>query len=438
MPARIAVIGGGPAGATCAALLARAGHSVTLYEKARFPRYHIGESLAPAAQPILELSGALPKVEANGFLVKLGGLMRWGGEDFTIQWESVFGKGLYTWQVERAEFDKVLLDHARDCGVIVHEGTAVKRICVKADRPVGVYWRTDVGATGYEPCDFLVDASGRAGVVGTQTGKERQIHEVFRNVAVWGYWRGADLLPGTPGGGLDAVSSPTGWFWVIPLRDQRFSVGFVTHRDHFQERRPYHPSLDQLLNSYVSENDDMRQILRRATYLGPARVETDYSYVTDRFAGPGHIMIGDAACFLDPLLSTGTHMALYSALLGAASVAASLDGTVPEAAALDFFERKYRHVYQRYLSMVSLMYQQYRGKETYFWHAQRLLKDGPRRQVSRAAFTKLISGMADLRDVGYTNDGKTFTTPQIPISAVADAQGGLRLVTEPSLKLVPG
>ncbi|MGH3715158.1 MAG: NAD(P)/FAD-dependent oxidoreductase [Micromonosporaceae bacterium] len=445
-PAQIAVVGGGPAGATCATLLARAGYGVTLYEKSRFPRYHIGESLAPAAQPILELSGALPKVEAAGFLVKLGGLMRWGGEDFTIQWESVFGKGLYTWQVERADFDKVLLDHARDSGVKVHEACAVRRIQFEPgpdgeERPAAVEWQAETGASGIDECDFLVDASGRAGVVSAQRGHQRQVHEVFRNVAIWGYWRGAELLPGTPGGGLDAVSCPTGWYWTIPLRDDRFSVGFVTHRDHFRKRRASFGSLEEQLRGYVDENPDMRQILRDAEYVGPARVETDYSYVTDRFSGPGYVMIGDAACFLDPLLSTGTHLALYSALLAAGAIAAASGGTVPEAEAIDFFERRYRHVYARYLSMVSLMYQQYRGKETYFWHAQRLLQDGERRQVSRAAFTKLISGMADLRDVGYgeraPDEPETFTTPQIPPSAVSDPAGGLRLVTDPELGLAP-
>ena len=439
MPAQIAVVGGGPAGSTCAALLARAGHSVTLYEKARFPRYHIGESLAPAAMAILELTGVLPKVRSSGFVIKRGGLLRWGGEDFAIHWESVFGRGLYSWQVERETFDKVLLDHARDSGVKVQEGAAVRRVRFDGDRPVGVDWRADTDAEGYDACDFVVDASGRAGVVGRQVGLRRRDHEVFRNVAIWGYWTGATLLPDTPEGGLDAVSSPTGWYWTIPLRDDRFSIGFVTHREHFNERWRHSDSLEDLLQAYVAESEDMREILRGAAYVGPARVEKDYSYVTDRFSGPGYILLGDAACFLDPLLSSGTHLALYSALLGAASVASALDGETPEREAIEFFERRYRFVYQRYLSMVSLMYQQYRGKETYFWHAQRLLKEGERRQVTQAAFTKLISGMADLRDVGYANaDGRTFTTPQIPISAVSDPQGrGLRLVTEPRLGLAP-
>ena len=438
MPPHIAVIGGGPAGSTCATLLARAGHQVTLYEKARFPRYHIGESLAPAAMAILQLSGALPAVEADGFLIKRGGLLRWGGEDFAIHWEHVFGRGLYSWQVEREIFDKVLLDHARASGVTVHEGTTVRRLRFDDDRPVGLEWRSDTDATGEEACDFVVDASGRAGIVGRHAGLTRRDHEVFRNVAIWGYWSGATLLPHTPEGGLDAVSCPTGWYWTIPLRDNRFSIGFVTHRDHFRQRRAQYSSLEDLLLAYVTENNDMRHILRDATYLGPARVEKDYSYVTDRFSGPGYVLIGDAACFLDPLLSSGTHLALYSALLGAASIAAAINGSVPEKEAIAFFERRYQHVYQRYLSMVGLMYEQYRGKETYFWHAQRLLKESDRRHVTQAAFTKLISGMADMREVGYANDGKTFTTPQIPISAVSDPQGsGFRLVVDPVLGLAP-
>lgn len=434
----IAVIGGGPAGSTCATLLARAGHNVTVYEKATFPRYHIGESLAPAAMEILRLSGVLPAVEDAGFVIKRGGLMRWGGEDFAIHWDQIFGEGLYTWQVERDVFDKVLLDHARASGAAVKEGTAVTQLRFVDDRPVGVHWRTDSGGTGYDACDFVVDASGRAGVIGKNLGLKRQDHEVFRNVAIWGYWKGATLLPNTPAGGLDAVSSPDGWYWTIPLRDDRFSIGFVTHRDQFRKRHAQFNSPEKLLQAYVSENEDMQQILQGATYVGPARVEKDYSYVTERFSGPGYLLIGDAACFLDPLLSSGTHLALYSALLGAASAAAAANGQVSEQEAVAFFERRYRYVYDRYLSMVSLMYQQYRGKETYFWHAQRLLKDRDRRQIAKASFTKLISGMADLREVGYAHDQKTFTTAQIPMSAVSDPQGkGLRLIVDPNLGLVP-
>src|SRR5689334_4062710 len=124
----IVIIGGGPAGSTCATLLSQAGCQVTVYDKARFPRYHIGESLAPAAMEILRLTGALPAVEKAGFLVKRGGLLRWGGEDFAIHWGHVFGEGLYSWQVERELFDKVLLDHARDTGVAVKEGTTITQV----------------------------------------------------------------------------------------------------------------------------------------------------------------------------------------------------------------------------------------------------------------------------------------------------------------------
>ncbi|MGH3740213.1 MAG: tryptophan 7-halogenase, partial [Micromonosporaceae bacterium] len=137
-----------------------------------------------------------------------------------------------------------------------------------------------------------------------------------------------------------------------------------------------------------------------------------------------------------PLLSTGSHLAMYSGLLAAATLGAVLDGDVTEDDAFGFFQRRYRHAYERYLSMVSLMYQQHRGKETYFWHAQRLLHHTERRQVSRSAFTMLISGMADLSAAGYTHDGRTYTAPQIPLAAVADpTDTGLRLVTEPKLGL---
>lgn len=448
-PARVVVIGGGPAGSTCATLLAKAGHTVTLYEKAHFPRYHIGESIAPAARPILELSGALPKVESAGFVTKYGGLLRWGTEDFAIEWESVFGKGLSSWQVEREIFDMVLLDHAAESGVDVHQGVTVRQIEFTGERPVSVDWRADDGSSGTTPCDYLVDASGRAAVLPLAQKQNRHEHEVFRNVAVWGYWTGATLLDDTPAGGINAISSDDGWYWVIPQRDDNYSVGLVTHRDLFREKLAKYSSPEELLHAHIDENDTMREVVRGATYQAPTRVETDYSYAVERFAGPGHVILGDAACFLDPLLSTGTHMALYSALLGAAAITSAADGSVPEADALDFFERHYRQAYRRYLSMVSLMYQQYRGKETYFWHAQRLLKEDDRRQVSRAAFTKLISGMSDLRHSGYTkirdeartepagDVPETFAAPQLSPSSLSDVDSGLRLVVEPRLGLAP-
>jgi|UniRef100_A0AAU3HQ87 flavin-dependent dehydrogenase len=407
MTRNVLVIGGGPGGSTAATLLARAGLSVTLLERDTFPRYHIGESIASSCRSILDFGGALEKVEERGYTVKTGVLLRWGKEeDWTIDWSQLFGPDVRSWQVDRDDFDKVLLDHAKEQGVEVIEGASVKRVLFDGERAVAAEWthpddRKTVRKTEF---DFVVDASGRSGVIAGQHFKNRRPHEVFRNVAIWGYWEGGELLPNTPSGGINVVSSPDGWYWIIPLRDNRFSVGFVSHQTRFLERRGDYESTEQMLLSLVEESDTVREQLADAKFLqGEVRVEQDFSYVADSFCGPGHFIVGDAACFLDPLLSTGVHLAMYSGMLSAASILATVNGDVDEKEALGFYEVLFRNAYQRLFTLVSGVYQQYMGKDTYFGLAQSLVREtqdapAPHSDNNDAAFGELVAGVTDLRE----------------------------------------
>src|SRR4051812_9068291 len=144
MPKRVLVIGGGPGGSTTAALLARAGLEVQLLEREVFPRYHIGESLASSCRVFLRQSGAIPKIDARGYPVKRGALLRWGTEeDWTVDWSRLFGTNVSSWQVARDDFDQVLLEHAADSGADVRQGCSVKRVLFDGDgRPYAAEWVT--------------------------------------------------------------------------------------------------------------------------------------------------------------------------------------------------------------------------------------------------------------------------------------------------------
>lgn len=394
----VLVIGGGPAGSTTAALLARAGADVTLMERTVFPRYHIGESTTPSSRTILDYIGALEKVEKRGYTRKTGLLVRWGGEeDWTVDWKAQFGDTVHSWQVDRDDFDEVLLEHAADCGVRVISQARVKRVLFDGERAVGVEWfPPGEEQPQVHDADVIIDASGRAGILGAQHFGFRRPQEIFRNVAIWGYWEGGELLPNSPAGGINVISSDDGWYWVIPLRDDRFSVGFVSHQTTFLERRAAHDSEEQLLLALVEESPTIRDLLGKATFQGKTWVEQDFSYISDRFCGPGYFLVGDAACFVDPLLSTGIHLAMYSALLAAASILAVEDGQVSEEEALAFYETLYRNAYNRIVTLVSGFYQKHAGRDRYFALAETLTRDEGAKE--KVAFGEITSGRTDMRE----------------------------------------
>lgn len=423
----VLVAGGGPAGSLTAALLAGSGVDVLLLEKEVFPRYHVGEALASSCRPVLELAGAADKVDRAGFLRKHGGLFRWGAEqDWVADWSAIFGTEVRSWSVERGDFDHVLLDNAADRGARVVQGATVKRVVLDGGRPVAAEWTTadEPGVVRTSRFDHLVDASGRAGLLTAQTFRNRTRHEVFRNVAIWGYWDGDTLLPDTPPGGSDIISAPDGWYWVIPVRAGRRSVGCVMHETAFRERRRSGGSLDDLLGELVAESDTVRTLLDGNRQVAAARVEQDYSYSSQSFCGPGYFVAGDAACFLDPLLSTGVHLASYSALLAAASLVAVIDGTVAESEALAFYESLFRNAYTRLFAMVGRMYQQYQGKAGYFWLAQQLTAAPEVPDRPDAAFVEIVGGISDLYDARHGRAVDRGATAPAPADAGTAATAG--------------
>ena len=401
MPARstrVLVVGGGPAGSTAATLLAREGFEVTLLEKAAFPRYHIGESLLPSILQILDLTGVREKVESHRFQRKPGAYFEWGDERWSLDFGELGGHHSYAFQVARPEFDQLLLQHAATQGVRVCEGVELRHLEFDGERPRRAAWESADGRhAGTVTFEFLIDASGRTGIMTTRYLRNRRFHDVFKNVAIWGYWRQAGRPATAREGDIVVVSVRDGWFWAIPLRDGSTSIGVVMHKDAIAQKRP--ASTEAIYRHAIAECPTIAAVVASADLVSPVRAEQDYSYTADCFGGPGFLMVGDAACFLDPLLSSGVHLATFSALRAAASLASLFRGETAEDEAVAFYERSYRHAYLRYLVFISAFYDQYRGQREYFWEAQRLSRSEGDSTNLKQAFLKLVTGVEDLSDI---------------------------------------
>jgi flavin-dependent dehydrogenase len=400
---QILVIGGGPAGSTTATLLARQGFDVTLIERAAGARYHIGESLLPSCLHIFDLLGVRDKIEAYGFQRKDGAFFDWGGEP----WDFEFGnlsQPLYGFQVIRSEFDKLLLDHSRAQGAHVIHGMRVRDLEFVQNRPRVAHYSDVDGRSGTITFDLLVDASGRAGLMATKYLRHRRFHKAFLNVAVWGYWRNAKRLPVGPLGAIATCSVPAGWLWAIPLHDETLSVGHVMHKSRFKELRESTPTED-IYAEAISSSPVVADLVAGAELATVLRTETDYSYSADHFAGPGYYLVGDAACFLDPLLSTGVHLATFSGLVAGASIASALRGDVTEEEAASFFNESYRRAYLRMFVVVSAFYQTHTGKDGYFRRAQELTSADYSESELRQAFVNIVSGTEDLKDIENFQSG---------------------------------
>lgn len=394
---QVLVIGGGPGGATAATMLAKQGVDVVLLERQTFPRYHIGESLLPSSLFVLEQLGVRDQVETHGFQRKDGALFDWNDE----VWHFGFGSSKdpqHAYQVVRSEFDQLLLENARSAGVDVRELVEVLELEFEGERPCRAIYSDADGKRGVCSFDVLVDASGRTGLMATRYLKNRNFHEVFRNVALWGYWRDTNQLDRGPEGATASCSIPGGWIWAIPLHNETLSVGVVLHKSRLKDLREHH-DLETIYQRSLQENPTISRLVAGGEFIGPIRAETDYSYAAEQFSGNGFYLVGDAACFLDPLLSSGIHLATFSGLVAAASISSVLRGEVDEAVASEFYGASYRRAYLRMLVIVSSFYEMHSGRDTFFKNAQGLtLRDHSKEELT-AAFVNVVSGSEDIHDM---------------------------------------
>lgn len=395
----LVVIGGGPAGSTAAALVAMQGHKVLLLEKEQFPRYQIGESLLPlTVHAICAMLGVLDEIKQAGFVPKFGGVFRWGVRE--EPWHFTFGTvrdlekagAGYAYQVERARFDQILLNNARRRGVDVRERHTVLKPLRGDGRVTGVRYADAQGREGLVRATFVIDASGNTSPLHRHAG-QRIYSEFFRNVALFAYFENAARLPGDQAGSVLSAAFDEGWFWFIPLSDTLTSVGAVIAREHADRLQHDH---EQVMRGFIDGCPLIKQLLSTATRVtegpyGRFRVRKDYSYTNTHFWQPGLILAGDAACFIDPIFSSGVHLATYSALLAARSINTVLRGRIDEPRAFNEFERRYRAEFENVYGFLVSFYDVHQDEDSYFWRARKILNTTER---ANEAFVRLISGFS--------------------------------------------
>ncbi len=333
----VCVVGGGPAGATVATFLQRAGHRCVILERSTFPRYHIGESLIPHTFGTLERLGLLPKLRGSHFPEKHS--VRFVSPDGTESSpfyfsETIPGERSRTWQVERSEFDQICLDNARESGVEVRMETGVEEVLFQNGKAVGVRVHSEDHERYEIRSRVVVDASGFATIIGSQLKIKERIPELNK-ASIWSYYRGGKRLPGIDAGETTIfMIEQRGWFWYIPLPDDTVSVGVVASPDYlFDESEKF----DTVFEREVKRCRPLLERLEGAEQTGPVRGMRRLAHRNQRIAGDGWIMIGDAAAFLDPIYSSGLFLALTSAELAADSVSAALRADDLSAAQLGKF-----------------------------------------------------------------------------------------------------
>jgi flavin-dependent dehydrogenase len=342
----VAVIGGGPAGSTAATLLARRGYKVIALEKARHPRFHIGESLLPMNLPLFERLGVLDKVRALGVFKS--------GADFEADNERgyntfAFARAIgnsppHAYQVWRQDFDKMLYEHARECGADAREGHEVLAVEQHGPRATRLDVRADDGRNYAIQARYVVDASGRDAFLAAKRHLRRKNRE-HQSAAIFGHFRGAEARLGEDAGNISIYRFDHGWMWMIPLPEGVMSVGAVCRPEYLKQRKGR--TVEYLLDT-LKQNAGLWQRMKRAVLIGEVRVTGNYSYDSRRMGGPGWVLIGDAFAFLDPVFSSGVYLAMSGAESAAAVVDTALREPQREKALLRKLEKRQRAGMRRF------------------------------------------------------------------------------------------
>ena len=347
-----AVAGGGPAGSSAAISLAQRGHRVILLERDTFPRFHIGESLLSTANESFAILGVADRIDAASFPEK------WGARLLTHDGRS--GRGVnfadvtevmrpQTYQVPRAEFDRILMERAREVGVDVREGHRVTSCEFTSDAAI-IDFNPPDGETKRIRIRALVDATGRFGLIARKFNL-RTDEPRLANVAVFSHYTGVPRLDGDRPDDIRIIArADSGWFWLIPISKELMSVGVVLPQNRLQQMPA--ATNEERLEQSIADTPVVADLMRNAKREWPVRVEKDFSYSASTYAGDRWILVGDAGSFLDPVFSTGVSVALESGIEAAAELDRALRTNDFSARSFAAFSKRQRRRYEAFREFV--------------------------------------------------------------------------------------
>jgi FAD-dependent halogenase len=431
----VVVVGAGPAGATAATLVAMRGHRVLLIEKETLPVYKIGESLLPSTiHGVCALLGVSKEIEAANFVRKAGGTFRWGKNkepwSFNFSASPDFpGPTSFAYQVERMKFDTILVENARRRGVSVRERHGARGVLVENDRIAGLTIGDDRGERLDVRARYVVDASGHGSQLAQHAG-QRVHSKFFRNLAIFGYYRRGKRLPAPNAGNIFCAAFERGWIWYIPLGPDLTSVGVVIGEEHAAVLRQ---DKEAAFSGLIAECEPVQRLLSDAHRIaddgpyGEIRIRKDFSYCHTAFWRPGLVLAGDAACFIDPVFSSGVHLATYAGLLAARSINTSLAGGASETQAFTEFERRYRREYQYFHDFLVAFYDMDQDLDGYYWAARRVLQAT---DEGGNAFIRLVGGLAGHLFPSAHGEGHMY----VHARASGSSPGASRAASDPAAR----
>lgn len=335
----VAIVGAGPAGSALATYLARDGKRVAVFERERFPRFRIGESLLPLNLALFRELGVEEELEKR-FIRKYAAnfVDKDGVRQCRFPFAQAFNKGYpYCYQVERAELDQVLVDNAAKHGATIYMGYTVRELVREGSATVGlVATANDGDETINVRCKVVADCSGRAAFAGSRAALKRDV-QLETRTAFFSHFEGVARDAGDKEGDIQIVAFEHGWFWMIPFKGNTTSVGMVVTDSYLATRqqlelakpgaRGQHDESneavagaasdanDRFLHKTIADTPYVRDRMKGATQKFPARAIGNFSYVMDRYAGDGYVMVGDAGAFLDPVFSSGVFLTMKAAQL---------------------------------------------------------------------------------------------------------------------------